>query len=332
MRRTSGALTLMSSGTIGGRGTVGTTGLLTTSSVGGTTLSNANTVGRFNATNITSGDIALTDTSALLTVTGVSQSGGGAVTIDNTGALTINGGGVSAGGGSITLSSGANLLTVSSPLYSTGTIGLTADTMSLTTQIGGTGLGAGQALQVKLISPFTSGTAINLGSGASGGLALTDTELNKIAGQVVQIGSVSSPAAGAITVNAYSAPATFATTGLALLTGTGSTIDFTGALVLRAALKVQAGSTVSETLSGAITATTFYGTSVGGATLNGANMIGTFGAFSDNGGSSTGISLSDGQALSISGLISSNAGPISLTTTINTRRSAPPPSRPRTIR
>ena len=49
---TSGALTLMSSGTIGGSGTVGTTGLLTTSSVGGTTLSNANMVGRFNATAI----------------------------------------------------------------------------------------------------------------------------------------------------------------------------------------------------------------------------------------------------------------------------------------
>ena len=202
---------------------------------------------------------------------------------------------MSAGGGSITLQQRRQPgQAVSSPLYSTGTIGLTADTMSLTTQIGGTGLGAGQALQVN-ISPFTSGTAISLGSGTGGGLALTDSELNEIRGQVVQIGSVSSPAAGAITVNAYSAPATFATTGLALLTGTGSTIEITtGALVLRAALKVHGmGSTVSETLSGAITATIdATEPRCGGATFERRQYDRRLSAqFSDNGGSSTGISL-----------------------------------------
>jgi filamentous hemagglutinin family protein len=87
---------------------ISTTGTLTTSSVGGTTLTSANAVGTFNATNITSGDVVLTNTGPL-TITGINQSGGGDVSVTNTGGgITINGG-VSAAAGGLTLSSGGTI-------------------------------------------------------------------------------------------------------------------------------------------------------------------------------------------------------------------------------
>ena len=69
------AITLTAGGAIGQTQAI-TAGTLTTSSVGGTTLDSANQVGRFNATNGTSGDISLTNTAAPLTITGISQAVG----------------------------------------------------------------------------------------------------------------------------------------------------------------------------------------------------------------------------------------------------------------
>ena len=71
---------------------------LTTTSVGGTTLGDANTVSTFNATNMTSGDVSLTNTAAPLTITGISQSGGGNVSVTNTGGITVSGAIASAAG------------------------------------------------------------------------------------------------------------------------------------------------------------------------------------------------------------------------------------------
>ena len=65
-----GAITESGGGLISGA-------LLTTSSVGGQALGGANTVSSFNATNTTSGNISFNDIAAPVTVTGVSQSGGG---------------------------------------------------------------------------------------------------------------------------------------------------------------------------------------------------------------------------------------------------------------
>ena len=64
---------------------------LTTTSVGGQTLEGANTVTNFNAANTTSGDINLVNTAATLTVTGISQTGGGSVFLNNSGAITLTG-------------------------------------------------------------------------------------------------------------------------------------------------------------------------------------------------------------------------------------------------
>jgi filamentous hemagglutinin family protein len=82
-------------------GSLTTTGLLTTNSVIGTTLNGANTVGSFNGTNATSGDIALTNSGDfnLGTVTNSAASGGiiigGDSSITQTGNLTTSGGAIS---------------------------------------------------------------------------------------------------------------------------------------------------------------------------------------------------------------------------------------------
>ena len=86
---TGGNLSLTSTAGVSQTGAI-SAGLLTTSSVGGTILNAANTVSSFNGANITSGNIALTNAAAPLTVTGISQNGGGDVIINNTGGLTVN--------------------------------------------------------------------------------------------------------------------------------------------------------------------------------------------------------------------------------------------------
>src|SRR4029078_6410939 len=78
-------------------------GLLTTTSVGGTILNIGNTVSSFHATNGGGGDIALTNTAATLTITGISQSGNGTTTVLNTGDLATNGLVATTGNGLITL-------------------------------------------------------------------------------------------------------------------------------------------------------------------------------------------------------------------------------------
>src|SRR5207244_498992 len=78
-----------------------------------------------------------------------------------------------------------------------GTINLTADTMALNAQIGGSAAATGKASHVNL-APTTAGQAISLGAGAATGLALTDADLNQIRAKDVAVGSVS---AGAITLD-----------------------------------------------------------------------------------------------------------------------------------
>ena len=67
-----------------------TASTLNTSSVGGTMLNDANAVGSFTATNTTSGNIVLTDTAATLNITGLSQSGSGAIILTDSGTINVN--------------------------------------------------------------------------------------------------------------------------------------------------------------------------------------------------------------------------------------------------
>ena len=138
-----GAVNLTAAGAIteSGPGLINTTGTLTTSSVGGTILNGANAVGGFSATNTGSGDISLTTTAATLTVAGIGQVGGGAVSISNTGILTTSGG-ITTDGGNVTLNASGALNINSSinagPGAGTGTVTLRADSLSSCLSTGGT--------------------------------------------------------------------------------------------------------------------------------------------------------------------------------------------------
>ena len=228
------------------------------SSVGGATLTNAN---------------QLTDLGIF------TNTGAGGFALTNAAPLTVNGT-VTTGGGGITLNTGASQLTVSSPLLSTGTISLTADTMSLDAQIGGNGPTTGQATQVNL-APFTAGRVISLGAGAATGLALTDTELNEIRSTDVAIGSA---AAGALTFDgAFTASAAFGTdtaaNGFSLTTG--SSAEVSSPFTLQGGFSINAGTTISLNSSITTPGAQSYTDTV--LDLNGATYKTTGGTFTENG-------------------------------------------------
>ena len=111
-----------------GSGLVSTGGTLTTSSATGTTLSGANTVGTFHAINNTSGNVQLTNTASPLTVTGITETGGG-ITVNNTGSLTTSGTVLdNTAGNTISLTATNGTLTVGAAVTGTGT-----DTIGLST-------------------------------------------------------------------------------------------------------------------------------------------------------------------------------------------------------
>ncbi|MFZ2314466.1 MAG: hypothetical protein WAW86_02245, partial [Gammaproteobacteria bacterium] len=104
-----GAINETGTGTISG-------GLLTTSSVGGTILTNNNSITGFNAANSGSGNIQLVNTAEPLTISGITQVNSGHVIVLNTGALTTTGA-INTNGGDVTMQtlspdSTARLLTV----------------------------------------------------------------------------------------------------------------------------------------------------------------------------------------------------------------------------
>ncbi len=112
------AINLTSGGAITGAGILSTTGTLTVSSVGGFSKTGANTVSNFNATNTTSGDISFVNTAAPLTITGITQSGGGNISVSNTGGLTINGA-VTGGTGTVSLASTTAIVNVNAGISTT---------------------------------------------------------------------------------------------------------------------------------------------------------------------------------------------------------------------
>ncbi len=115
-------------------------------------------------------------------------------------------------------------------MFSTGTISLIADSMSLSTagssQVGGTAVDTGSATLV-VISAFTPGTSIGI-AGAAGALSLTANELNTIYATNVRIGNSS---AGDVTVGSWKPHANVASNGVITL-DTAATITQTGVIDL----------------------------------------------------------------------------------------------------
>ena len=190
-----GGVNIASSGTINetGAGLIGTTGMLTTTFIGGETLNGANRVGAFSATNSTSGNILLTNAGPL-TIASVSQTGGGAVTVNNTGAVGVT--------GTIGTDGGGVNLTSSGTINETG-VGLIGTTGTLTT----TSIGGETLNGANTVSTFN---AVNAGSG---NIALSNT-----AGPLTMTG-ISNTGGGSDTVSTTGA---LTTTGNITTTGNGA--------------------------------------------------------------------------------------------------------------
>ena len=145
--------------------------LLTTISVGGQTLNGANTLGSFNATNATSGNVALTNAAGTLTVTGISQAGTGTTTVNNTGAVTTSGTISTTGTGLISLIAsgaetlGANVTATAGPANITlnagglinQTAGVIGGALLTTSSVGGTTLNGANTVSSFNATNTTSG-------------------------------------------------------------------------------------------------------------------------------------------------------------------------------
>jgi filamentous hemagglutinin family protein len=269
-------VTLNSAETITQGAGVITAGILAGRSVGGATLNQDNAVG-------TLGPFSDTGTG---NATGLSFTDGQALQtaglVSSTGPITLTttAGGI-AFGGDVT-ATGQTLT-----LNSAGAVGQTAGIITAATltgsSVGGATLDDGNA--VGTLGPFT-----DTGTGNVAGLSFTNAQALQTTGVLSSTGPLAlTTTAGALTL------------GGALMAN-GQTVTLTSA----GPISQQAG---------IITAATLTGGSVGGATLDNTNAIGTLGPFSDTGaGNATGLSFTDGQALQTAGLVSST-GPLSLTTT-----------------
>jgi len=125
---TTGAITLNAGGAITDSGAI-TGSLLTTTSVGGTTLDFGHTVSSFNATNTSSGNIALVNTTPTLTVTGLQSVANASIT--NTGGIVI-GGATSNIGGALTLSGSTGITDSTGNLVVTGLTTLNSSAGAIT--------------------------------------------------------------------------------------------------------------------------------------------------------------------------------------------------------
>jgi fibronectin-binding autotransporter adhesin len=245
---------------------------LTGSSFGGTTLNGANLIGTLNA---------FTNTSI----------GGFALTDDTS--LTVNGA-VSAGTGNLSLTtSGAGSKII---LDHALTAGATVDLVSASTITQASG---GVITATTLTGSSSGGTTLGkanlitflgtFSNAGTGGIALTNGKTLTVNGAV----------------NAGSGNLTLTTTGTGNLTldkaiTAGGTVDLVS------------GGTISQQVTGIITAATLAGSAADNTTLNKANEIGTLGTFTDLGGN---FDLTDDQNLTITGTVKVGTHEVTLTDT-----------------
>lgn len=184
-----------------GAGLVSTPATLTTNSATGQTLNGANTVGTFNATNTTSGNISFTNTAANFTISEVSETGG-SVTVNNTGSTTVAGTGVTATG-AIAVTTTQNL-TVDQPVNSTG-----AQPVTMT-------FGQSNAGSTATLNAAITGTPAKL----VGGTGSDTFDINTTGSNLVVIGG-GVPAAGTDTVSIN----VFGINGYVILTDPASGVE-----------------------------------------------------------------------------------------------------------
>jgi filamentous hemagglutinin family protein len=331
-----GAVTLTDAGAISetGGGHVSTTGLLTTSSAGGTTLGGANAVGSLNATNTTSGNISLTNGRAL-TIAGISQAGGGSVSVNNSGGTTLTTA-ISAGAGSMTLEDTTGTLALGANVSGAG---VTLQGKGVTQSSGSTvnagagdilvdGGGGAIAMAGSLTTTSNSATAatvenattVALPTITTGSSGTTTIGASDISGAVTQsastaisTGTLTGHTTGSVALgNANTIPTLGAFTSNGFTLNSIDPLSITGAVAGGAgAVHLTSNGTIAESGSGLISTTgTLTTHSAGGTTLGGANAVSGFSPTNTIGGN---ISLTNGAALTITGLSQTGAGLVSVT-------------------
>ena len=289
----SGTLSLTSTGGAITQGVAITVGSVVANAATGITLNGpGNTFSSFSATNSSSGAISVTDTSASLSVSGITQSGttaGSNVTVNQTGALTIS--------GAISTTATANgviSLMSSGPL--TANAGVSAGGSGNLTLTGGSSSGNSDGVNIDG-AIIESGTGAVLLQSSGGGITGSNNY-----GVVIQAGGVveTTGATGTVTLNGTgggSAPSSFddgvEVTGTgSLVTSGGGNVSITGHGGLGAAgedfgIRIAAGGNVTAGGSGTVT-------------LNGTG--------GGNGGAEYGVLVTD-----TGSLVTSSGGNVSIT-------------------
>ena len=160
---------------------------LTATAAGGIVLGEANLVSSFTANNVTSGNITLSNTAATLSLGAISQAGGGALSITNTGNMSLGGAITAGAAATLTTSGGGNVA------FAAGS--LTAG--SLTIDASG-GITSGTAT-TDISSTTNAGAGITLiARGGAMGAAANPLVLSKATGSPIDLTTVVAGANGAI--------------------------------------------------------------------------------------------------------------------------------------
>ncbi len=160
---------------------------LTATAAGGIVLGEANLVSSFTANNVTSGNLTLSNTAATLSLGAISQAGGGALSITNTGNMSLGGAITAGAAATLTTSGGGNVA------FAAGS--LTAG--SLTIDASG-GITSGTAT-TDISSSTNAGAGITLiARGGAIGAAANPLVLSKATGSPIALTTVAAGANGAI--------------------------------------------------------------------------------------------------------------------------------------
>ena len=314
----SSSITLLAGSTIteGAGGSLNTTGLLTTSSVGGTTLSGANNVFGYTSSNSGTGDISFTNNAAF-TASGITNTAAvGGISLTDSAANTgiTNLGAILTSNGAITLK--ADSMTLAGSTITAGSSNVTLASYSPTQAISiGTG-GSGLVFSTTDLATISTTGTLGFSSGTggitvntplnapTGGLSLTSTgTITETGSNTITANSLTTSSVGGTTLTnnngilSYNATnsgggniTTYSNTGLLTVTGISQSggavgIANTGALTLAGGvistgdiyLTVTAAGVISEAAGGYISTPGFLRTSsVGGTALDGANTVGSF--------------------------------------------------------
>ena len=267
-------LTLIDTSTITETGGPIVAATLTGKSSGGATLNGANQIGALGAWTDTTGAISFNDTSALA-ITGIVNAGTNGVVLTDSGTISESGAGVidagslaGSAGGAVTLL-GANKFAI---------LGAFTDVTSVA---------------------ITDKTALSItGLVDTGSLALVDSSTIAESGGSIETGSFSGSSSGGATLtgaNQIAAVTSYTDTDGAISLNNSGPLAITGVINNGTkSLTLTDSGAITEGSAGAIDTGTFAGSSVGGATLTGANKFGTLGAFTDASGA---VSLNDTVAL-----------------------------------